>query len=131
MTRIAAILTAVLVALLGVTAPAQATRRAEGSRHPRVAAPSWIQPPTNLDTFRNIYGSKADGFIADHVDTSTGGWVNTMWPARRVILFQYCPNAAGGPNVVFACQTAWDGFYTWMMDHRDGTKADWIELQHP
>lgn len=132
MSRIATILVTIAAVLTLGAGPAQATKRAEGGRHPRtVAAASWIQPPTNLDTFRNIYGSKADGFIADHIDTSTGGWVNTMWPARRVILFQYCPGAAHGPNAVFACQTAWDGFYTWMMEHRDGTKADWIELQYP
>lgn len=120
-----AILAIALVATLALTGTAHATKRSEG----------WIHPPAgaDLDTFSNIYGSRHDGYLADHLDTSTNQpyWANTLYPRARDILFGYCPNHAGNDRQVYLCQAEWDDFYHWMRAHRDGTKQDWIDQQYP
>lgn len=122
MKRITTVL-AVLVAVLALAAaPAQASRRAEGSRHrvtPRAAA-TWTQPPTNLDTFSNIWGAKSTGFTADHWNDDYGYWANTLYPPRHDMLFGYCPRATKTAAAEFACQTAWDAFYTFLQENRLG-----------
>jgi len=125
-----------LAATLALAGTADATRRggeATTHRHTTTSA-SWIHPPTpTVDTFANIYGSRSDGYIADHTDDSLGHtiWVNTLYPPAREILFGYCPSGGRGDHQVYLCQTAWDEFYRWMRAHRDGTKQDWIDQQYP
>lgn len=111
MTRIATILAA-LVVLLGVAAPAQASKQA-----------TWNAPPapTSWAEMHDIYGSNHDGFMVG----------NSMYPRRHVMLFQYCEGETDRARDAFACQSAWAGFYTYLREHRDGTKQDWIELQYP
>ena len=118
MKRIATILVA-LVASVALAAPAQASKRA-----------SWIQPPTNLETFGNIYGGNHDGYVADHIN-AYGDAVNTMYPRRHAILFEYCPRVTSNDRDAFVCQAAWAGFYAFLRENRVGTWQDWIEQQYP
>lgn len=127
--RLIVTITAALGALL-VGPSAQASKQAEGSRHAVKTSDAWVRPPSNLETFSNIYGSRRDGFIADHDDEDSGIRVNTIYPQRKVIVRQYCVNIAERNDIApTECQTEWSAFYTWLRENRDGTKADWIEMQ--
>ena len=112
MTRIATILAALVAVLTLGVGPAEASKRA-----------TWHQPPApeSWAGLHDIYGSNHDGYMVG----------NDMYARRHVVLFQYCEGETDRARDAFACQDAWFNFYTYLRANRDGTKADWIELQHP
>lgn len=119
MSRLVALLAAVLVLAAGVAAPSYASRRAEGSHRAPAAAASvqtWVSPPYNV-TLEQVNGSKTNGWsiVGDHY----GSLVTISLPPLATIRRVTC---GGSTDPQFtACATAWGAYYTDLAAFRDAT----------